>query len=297
MMASTLSCAGLSLPDDRDPLGVWDLHTSRMGPGPSHGEAYAASAAAEAPPEAREGRFNGLIWTVAHPAGVQGRRASREARSMLRGQRVAVERRDRALDLVAPRLTALSLMPAYDTRLGEHEAALLAEVTALQTSWGRAGIGSVAMSMAGEGAAALSHRQMFQQVERMEEARQLLVQLRRLVYHWAWIETEVGGGRIALTTVDWGGDYQTTWLERVTQQQMDLHLDAVRLALASRHALLRLITVAVTGALELALKASVPGGQILLIPAVYRYVRDLLEELGDLPVSGLPSWRAEPTVA
>jgi len=297
MMAPTLSCAGLSLPDDQDPLGVWDLHTPRMGPRPSHGEVYAASAVAEAPQAAREGGFDGLIWTVAHPAEVQGRRAAREARSMLRGQRVAVARRDGALDLIEPRLTALSLVPAFGARVGAHEAALLAEVTALQTGWGRDGIASVAMSMSSGEAAALSHRQMFQQVERMEEARKLLVQLRRLVYHWAWIETQIGGERIALTTVDWGGDYQTTWIERVTEQQMDLHLDAVRLALASRLALLRLITVAVTGALELALKASVPGGQILLIPAVYRYVRDLLEELGDLPVSGLPSWRAEPTVA
>jgi hypothetical protein len=66
---------------------------------------------------------------------------------------------------------------------------------------------------------------------------------------------------------------------------MALHLDAVKLAIASRLSLVQLVIVVATGALELALKASVPGGQVLLLPAVYRYVKDVLAELEGLRVS------------
>jgi hypothetical protein len=324
MTASTFTCEGLSLPGDRDPLGVWALQVPRSRGGSplpvpppegkgawSRGEKHGALLEGKGvwsgvetygAPQTPEG----LVWTVTHPAGAESRRAWREARSLLSAQLAAVERRDQALDAIESRLSGLSPMPAYRADMGSHEALLLAQVTALQalpTSYASAHAmtpvpseGFPTTGVPGLIPRTLSRRQLVQQAERIEDAGKLLVELRRLVHHWAWVETQVGQRRIALTTVDWMGDYQTTWLDGLTAHEMDLHLDAVRLALASRHALLRLVVVAVTGALELALKAAVPGGQILLIPAVYRYVRDLLAELDGVSVEGLPSWQAEPAV-
>jgi hypothetical protein len=286
-MASTFTCEGLALPGDQDPLGVWELRPLQAGTTPTR-EAYSAvaqtvyGAAGAGPPD------GGLVWTIGHPVGAGGWRASRDAQAALRVQLAVVEERDRALDAIEARLKGLDPMPAYGVGRDSREVALLAEITALQEVRAYAVPGAIT--------SAGLRRQAYQQIERVEEARKLLAQLRRLVHHWAWIETQMGAEPIALTTIDWGGDYQTTWLDGVTERQMDLHLDAVRLAMASRHALLRLITVAVTGALELALKASVPGGQILLLPAVYRYIRDLLAELSELPVQGVPSWQSAPSV-
>ena len=285
-MTSTFTCVGLSLPGDQDPLGVWELRVRQATPAVSVGEAYGVSMQAEHPTDTSAFGSAGLVWVVAHPAG--GQQAFREGQRELRVQLAAVERRDRALDTIETRLAGLSPMPAYRADVDPHEAALFAEIAVLQ--------GAGAYAVPGVSSGTISHRQLYQQAERVEAARSLLIQLRRLVHHWAWIETQVGQERIALTTVDWTGDYQTTWLDGLTVRETGLHLDAVRLALASRHALLRLMIVAVTGALELALKASVTGGQILLIPAVYRYVRDLLAELGELPVGEMPSWHAVATV-
>ncbi|MCJ7549853.1 MAG: hypothetical protein MUQ30_09250, partial [Anaerolineae bacterium] len=79
--------------------------------------------------------------------------------------------------------------------------------------------------------------------------------------------------------VDWSGDHNVTWQEGIGPLDMALHMDSVRLVLATRQAWLRLISVVASGALSLSVKASVPGGQFLLFPAVYRFVCDVLAEL------------------
>jgi hypothetical protein len=44
-------------------------------------------------------------------------------------------------------------------------------------------------------------------------------------------------------------------------------------------ALIRLVSVIATGAAGLAIKAAIPGGQVLLLPAAWRFVRDVLKQL------------------
>jgi hypothetical protein len=56
-------------------------------------------------------------------------------------------------------------------------------------------------------------------------------------------------------------------------------MQSVHLALRSRLALVRIVSVVATGAAGLAVKAAVPGGQLLLLPAVWKFVRDVLAEL------------------
>jgi hypothetical protein len=92
----------------------------------------------------------------------------------------------------------------------------------------------------------------------------------------------MGGKPAGLTVIDWKGDHRTIWADGCASDQMETHLAAVRLAMASRQTLLRLFVIVVTGALGLALKAHIPGGQILLLPAVYQFVRDVLQELEHL---------------
>jgi hypothetical protein len=59
---------------------------------------------------------------------------------------------------------------------------------------------------------------------------------------------------------------------------MQLHHRAVHLALASRVALMRMVTVVGTGAAGLALRLTVPGAQLLVLPAAWRFVQDVLRE-------------------
>ena len=59
---------------------------------------------------------------------------------------------------------------------------------------------------------------------------------------------------------------------------MQLHGQSVHLALASRQSLIRMVTVIAGGAAGLALKLSVPGGQWMALPAVFKFIRDVLRE-------------------
>ncbi len=106
-----------------------------------------------------------------------------------------------------------------------------------------------------------------------------LEQLRRLVTNYARIETASSAQEIGLTRVSWTGDFTTTWLAGATISTRRQHVSAVQLALESRLTLLRLVAVVAGGAAGLAAKAAVPGGELLLLPAIWRFVKEVLQEL------------------
>lgn len=242
MNGSAFVLSGMALPGDKDPLGIWATDGPAATP-------FAAGQAEDV-----------MVWRVELPS------SGFDARSLLGARTAAVSARVSALADVEARLAALEpTAPHY--AMGETtgpEAALMATIQQLAMP---------AVAFGTDADAAERFRGIY------AECQALLEQFRRLVEHYAWVVTTQGGIDVALTVVAWSGDYDTTWLDGVTEPQMQLHRDAVHLALASRDALLRLINVVGTGALTLALKASVPGGQILLLPAVYQYVRDVLEAL------------------
>jgi hypothetical protein len=114
-----------------------------------------------------------------------------------------------------------------------------------------------------------SHQQWLAFVERVQ----------RTVANYARIETSLAGQDIGQTAVGWTGDFNTTWEPNVTIGMMRTHRQSVHLALGARIALIRIVSVVATGAAGLAIKASIPGGQVLLLPAIWKFVRDVLAEL------------------
>ncbi len=268
MSGSTYNWSGFTLPDGQDPLGVWDLAPRKASAPQTANAPRTADAPEGAAAYVADTPVDGIVWRVSHSV------ASREALRVVRGQLATVDRRLEELDRLAQHLGALSPVTSYGEAVLRHDSELLAEVAALT--------GPVT-AFSGEAQQVTTYGWLPARVGQIEATSVLLAQLRQLVQHWARIETRIDEKLIAVTTVDWTGDYETAWLVGLTSLDMALHLDDVKLALASRRALLRLISVVTTGALDLALKASVPGGQILLIPAVYKYVRDVLAEFEHLP--------------
>jgi len=115
-----------------------------------------------------------------------------------------------------------------------------------------------------------------------EEQRQwhdFMKQIQQMVSHYARIKTTQLGMDVGLTKVGWTGNFETTWTSSVSLGTMQTHLKAVDLALASRAALIEVVSVVMIGAAGLAVKATVPGGQVLLLPATWRFVRDVLQTL------------------
>jgi hypothetical protein len=204
-------------------------------------------------------RFEGPVWRV---------ELSESARTSLRAQREAVRTSDRDLDRIAYRMAHLDLATSYATPVAGAEAELRAAIAALS---------SPAMAFDTRAEERLNYRELYSQCQA------LLAQFQMLVRPVARVETLMGGRLVGLTAIDWSGDHRTIWMEDSVPDQMEAHLATVRLALASRQVLLRLFGVVVTGAVGIAVKAHIPGGQILLLPAVYRFVRDVLQELKRLP--------------
>ena len=112
-----------------------------------------------------------------------------------------------------------------------------------------------------------------------QDLRQVIQNLLRALSHLAWVETGQAGQLFARTAVDWTGDQNTAWERGVTPQQFDLHRRSVRLAIASRLALLRLLIVVTQGATKLSILIATPGASLLALPAAWKFANNVLIEV------------------
>lgn len=239
--------SGVTLPGGMDPMGLWEV---RDAPPVS----YAAPAAVTLPQEP--------TWRAQLPASLDEAAALLQAQAhiqALAGQDLA------RIALELERLTqpALASFSSADP-LAVEKSALLAAVDRLQTS-------AVSYS--------ISQRVDPEEQETVRQWDTFVAEIRRMVTHYAHIHTTIAGTDVGLTTVSWTGDFATHWVPGSQPDAMPLHIQAVQMALDSRLALIRVASVVVAGAAGLIAKAAVPGGQLLLLPAAWRFVRDVLREL------------------
>ena len=103
--------------------------------------------------------------------------------------------------------------------------------------------------------------------------------LQRTLTHLAWVETRQDGQMIGRSVVGWSGDCVTIWGQAATSAQMALHRKSLQAALQSRITLLSTFTTAVQGAVKLSVLLSTPGGAILALPTVWKYIHQILSEL------------------
>jgi hypothetical protein len=108
-----------------------------------------------------------------------------------------------------------------------------------------------------------------------------VARVKQMVSQYARVETAIAGNPIGLTRVGWAGDFETRWVPGLPALSRDVHRQTVNLALASRIALIRVVSVVTTGAAGLIVKAVAlpPGGQVLLIPAARRFILDVMATL------------------
>ena len=235
--------SGVTLPESEDPLGLWDVPQ----------EETVSFSVPSAPTEP--------TWSVALPA------SEKEAQAILANQSRAVQLAQQDLeniDLELDRLGAPGLL-SFSTadELAAYKSDLLTSVDGLS--------GSVSYG--------LFSAKKEQGADDRRQWQAFVDQVRQMIATYARIETALAGQDVGWTTVGWTGDFTTQWEPDVTGGAMRTHLQSVHLALSSRIALVRIASVVATGAAGLAIKAAVPGGQVLLLPAVWRFVRDVLKEL------------------
>jgi hypothetical protein len=108
---------------------------------------------------------------------------------------------------------------------------------------------------------------------------QFIQRVRKIVSDFASIETVQGGVALARTKVSWTGDVQTLWQDNISGAQVELHRQNVRVALARRGLLMRLMVVISTSAAKIALRLATPGAQLLALPAIFLFIKDVVAEV------------------
>lgn len=252
--------AGMSMPGGEDPLGIWAVHET------TPVTAFSSMAAGSSSEVA--------AWQVALPG------SKVEAQFMLDNSALAVQRTFAALAKIQEELEDFNTAFAFSG----------GETFPVQKDYLREVISSLELSaesaLAPGSAFALAAEMETGEVpeEYREELSQWQVfvhKVQEMVTTYARVETARAGLPVGLTRIGWNGDFKTTWMAGVPLDSMALHSQSVNLALSSRLALLRIVGVVTSGAAALALKAAAlpPGGQVLLLPAVWRFVKDILKIL------------------
>jgi hypothetical protein len=248
MTKGSFTLSGVQFPLGDDPLGLWVV--------PQESVSYGLEAHAPRIPTQPTWR-NQL---PAEPAEAQTLLDS-QIRATGRAQR-DLARASRELDRLDPRDVSPSFSPSDE--LLAHKEALLATVNAFhapeEVVYGLAGLPETIRDQ-----------------ELYHQWHAFLDQIRQVLAHYARVETALAGADVGWTTVSWTGNFDTAWQPNVTAYAMQTHLRSVHLALNSRLALLRLASVVISGAVGLAIKTTGSGG-VLLLPAVWKFMRDVLEE-------------------
>jgi len=115
-------------------------------------------------------------------------------------------------------------------------------------------------------------------LEATSQWRHFMEQVREMIANYARVETEIAGSPIGQTAISWTGDFRTIWTPAVTIADMNLHRHNVDVTLQWRLGTMRFVGVVGAGAANVALKLGVPGGQLLALPAVWNFVKDVLAE-------------------
>jgi hypothetical protein len=246
MAQHNFQVSGLTLPEGNDLFGVWQVLSSA-----AQGVSFDVSAPAPEP-----------TWRIVLPA------SPGEAQSILSEQAHAIQRGEQALEQAQARLAQVSQRGAgvsFAAPTAGPEAELISSLGALESP--------VSFGL-------LGGEDKEQQIR--DQWKSFLAQISNMVSHYARVETEIAGALVGHTAIGWTGDFNTIWKPDITAPSMRLHHQSVHLALASRIALLRMVVVVGTGAANLAVKLSIPGAQLLALPAAWKFVQDVLRESRNL---------------
>jgi hypothetical protein len=103
--------------------------------------------------------------------------------------------------------------------------------------------------------------------------------LLRLVAHFAWVETEVGGQLLGRSVVSWTGDLDTNWKSGLKADIYRLHQRDLVQALATRNLALHAITLTVQSAIKLSVLLATPGGTLLALPLAWKFIKQILADV------------------
>ncbi len=119
-------------------------------------------------------------------------------------------------------------------------------------------------------------------VEKVSGVQAKLTAMLDAVRYAARIETRDAGDRVvASSTIGWGGDSHSAMHPGLTEADLQLHLRRLNVTLRHRRSRVKFVAV-ILGGLSRVLAAS-SGGGLTALPALYRFVEQVLDAFEDLP--------------
>jgi hypothetical protein len=119
--------------------------------------------------------------------------------------------------------------------------------------------------------------------EKMEDAgrgfQDALQRLADMVSRMANIETSMQGRMVGRTRVGWDGHFETVFPAALLPEELLLHQRSINLALASRRLAISMIARTVQSAVKVAAYLATPGGALLALPAVWKFINGIINEV------------------
>lgn len=112
----------------------------------------------------------------------------------------------------------------------------------------------------------------------LRQAGRFSEQVRRTLGQPALVKSSAGGRSFGRTRVSWTGDVDTAWGPGLGPVEAAVHERAVRLALATSQAWLRIVTLVAASAVQLSLLLPSGIGAITALPAAWDFVTGILDE-------------------
>ena len=109
----------------------------------------------------------------------------------------------------------------------------------------------------------------------------LLEHVNREALQFAWVEMRMADQLIARTKMGWSASH-TIWIKAISGEQMSLHKRTLKTVSITRNLQLRLLLTVTVGAVKMAPLMVTPGGTVLAVPAVYEYVKKILNSVKQL---------------
>jgi hypothetical protein len=111
------------------------------------------------------------------------------------------------------------------------------------------------------------------------ELADLLERLRSWVAPTAVVRSTSGDSAVALTAHGWSGRTVTVAAARASRPELRLHDDLFELVAASRRIVVQIVGLTVEGAVRIGSRLALPGGPLLALPAAWRFVHRVLDEV------------------
>ncbi len=209
------------------------------------------------------------VWRTSLPADPAA------ADAMLDRAERQLEATQAALEAVSRRVEALAAGSAAGAasfgveRLPDAEAELLDLLTPAAAGQTGLSFGLTDISLGG-----------FQQAQ--EFFASSLQRLSGAITRLALVETSAGGALVGRTVIDWSGDLETAWQPPLLPERQRQHERSLQNALTARTLLMRMLFTSAQSAAKIAAALAVPGGPIMALPAVWKFMTRIMHDMEQL---------------